>query len=155
MNILILGGGGREHALAWAVSAEPEMRPADRGPRQCRDRRRSRNAPRCRSPMAVRWPQFCAENGIDFVIVGPEAPLVAGRGRPAAREAGLAGLRPVGRGGAARKFQGLRARDLRGRFAPGAAWARFDTADAARAHIRAARPPIVVKADGLAAGKGG
>ncbi|MBL4540559.1 MAG: phosphoribosylamine--glycine ligase [Rhodobacteraceae bacterium] len=152
MNILILGGGGREHALAWAVSQNPKcgrliVAPGNAG---------IAGVAECAAlPIADgdAVAAFCAENGIDFVIVGPEAPLVAG----VADRLRAAGLLVFGPSAAAARLESSKA------FAraicdaasiPGAAWARFDTADAARAHIRQRGAPIVVKADGLAAGKG-
>ena len=153
MNILILGCGGREHALAWAVKQNPKMRPADRGPRQCGHRACWPNAPISTSSTAAAVVTFCEENAIDFVIVGPEAPLAAG----VADATRAAGILTFGPSAAAARLEASKAFtkeicDACG--APTAAWARFTDAAPARAYIRAQGAPIVVKADGLAAGKG-
>ncbi|AVO36952.1 phosphoribosylamine--glycine ligase [Pukyongiella litopenaei] len=152
MNILILGGGGREHALAWAAMQNPKcdrliVAPGNAGIAQIAD---------CaaldiedRSAVAA----FVEENAIDFVIIGPEAPLAAG----VADRLRDGGILVFGPSEAAARLEASKAFtkeicDAAG--APTAAWARFTDADAARAHIRANGAPIVVKADGLAAGKG-
>jgi phosphoribosylamine---glycine ligase len=96
---------------------------------------------------------FCEENAIDFVIVGPEAPLAAGVA-DACRQAGLLTFGPSA---AAAKLEASKAftKDICDACqAPTAAWARFTEAAPARAYIHARGAPIVVKADGLAAGKG-
>jgi phosphoribosylamine--glycine ligase len=152
MNILILGGGGREHALAWAVRQNPKCD-------------RLLTAPG--NPGIARLAEiadldvldgdavaaFAAENAVDLVIVGPEAPLAAG----VADRLRLAGVSVLGPSAAAARLESSKAFakevcDAAG--APTAPWARFTDASAAKAHIRAAGAPIVVKADGLAAGKG-
>jgi phosphoribosylamine--glycine ligase len=152
MNILILGAGGREHALAWAVKQNPKtdrliVAPGNAGIAmlaECADLDILDGA-------AV--VAFCEANAIDFVIVGPEAPLAAG----VADATRAAGLLTFGPSAAAAQLEASKAFtkeicDACG--APTAAWARFTEAEPARAHIRASGAPIVVKADGLAAGKG-
>ena len=152
MNILILGAGGREHALAWAVKQNPKtdrliVAPGNAGIAmlaECADLDILDGA-------AV--VAFCEANAIDFVIVGPEAPLAAG----VADATRAAGLLTFGPSAAAARLEASKAFtkeicDACG--APTAAWARFTEAEPARAHIRAQGAPIVVKADGLAAGKG-
>jgi phosphoribosylamine--glycine ligase len=152
MNILILGSGGREHALAWAVKQNPKcdrliVAPGNAGIAmlaECADIDILDGA-------AV--VSFCEENAVDFVIIGPEAPLAAG----VADACRAAGLLTFGPSAAAARLEASKAFtkeicDACG--APTAAWARFTEAAAAKAHIRARGAPIVVKADGLAAGKG-
>ena len=152
MNILILGGGGREHALAWATLQNPKcdrliVAPGNAGIRamaECAD------LPLNDGPTIV---QFAVENAIDLVIVGPEAPLVAG----VADEVRAAGILCFGPSAAAAQLEASKTFtkqvcDAAG--APTAAWARFDTRDAARAHLAQTGAPVVIKADGLAAGKG-
>ena len=152
MNILILGGGGREHALAWAVKQNPKcdrliVAPGNAGIAalaECADLDILDGA-------AV--VAFCAENAVDFVIVGPEAPLAAG----VADATRAAGILTFGPSTAAARLEASKAFtkeicDACG--APTAAYARFTDAAAARAHVEAQGAPIVVKADGLAAGKG-
>ena len=152
MNILVLGGGGREHALAWAIKQNPKcdrliVAPGNAGIAQiaeCASLKAEKPA------LVVR---FCEENAVDFVVIGPEAPLAAGVA-DALRDAGI---RCFGPSAAAARLEASKAFtkeicDAVG--APTAAWARFEDAGAAKDHIRAQGAPIVVKADGLAAGKG-
>jgi phosphoribosylamine---glycine ligase len=152
MNILILGSGGREHSLAWAVKQNPKtdrliVAPGNAGIAmlaECADIDILDGA-------AV--VTFCEENAIDFVIVGPEAPLAAG----VADACRAAGLLTFGPSAAAARLEASKAFtkeicDACG--APTAGYARFTDAAPARDYIRAKGAPIVVKADGLAAGKG-
>jgi phosphoribosylamine---glycine ligase len=152
MNILILGSGGREHALAWAVKQNPKcdrliVAPGNAGIAmlaECADIDILDGA-------AV--VTFCEENAIDFVIVGPEAPLAAG----VADACRTAGLLTFGPSAAAARLEASKAFTKAicdACNAPTAAWARFTEAAPARAYIAAKGAPIVVKADGLAAGKG-
>ncbi len=152
MNILILGSGGREHALAWAVKQNPKcdrliVAPGNAGIAmlaECADLDILDGA-------AVVG--FCEENAIDFVIVGPEAPLAAG----VADAARAAGLLTFGPSAAAAKLEASKAFTKEicdACAAPTAAYARFTEAAPAKGYIRAQGAPIVVKADGLAAGKG-
>ena len=152
MNILILGGGGREHALAWAVQQNPKcdrliVAPGNAGIAQmaeCADIDILNGA-------AV--VTFCEENAIDVVIVGPEAPLAAG----VADATRAAGITTFGPSAAAARLEASKAftKDICDACgAPTAGWARFADAATARAHVQSKGAPIVVKADGLAAGKG-
>ena len=152
MNILILGSGGREHALAWAIKQNPKtdrliVAPGNAGIAQL-----------CEVAEfdildGAEVVEFCAENAVDFVVIGPEGPLAAG----VADATRAAGLLTFGPSGAAARLEASKAFtkeicDACG--APTAAYARFTEAEPARAHIRAQGAPIVIKADGLAAGKG-
>ena len=152
MNILILGSGGREHSLAWAVKQNPKtdrliVAPGNAGIAmlaECADLDILDGA-------AVVG--FCAENAIDFVIVGPEAPLAAG----VADACRAAGLLTFGPSAAAARLEASKAftKEICDACkAPTAAYARFTEAEPARAYVMAQGAPIVVKADGLAAGKG-
>ncbi len=152
MNILILGGGGREHSLAWATKQNPKcdrliVAPGNAGIAKIA----TCAALDIEDGSAV--VAFAEENAIDFVIIGPEAPLAAGVSDDL-REAGF----PVfGPSKAAAELEASKAFtkeicDAAG--APTAAWERFSEASAAKAYIQAQGAPIVVKADGLAAGKG-
>ena len=152
MNILILGSGGREHSLAWAVMQNPKcdrliVAPGNAGIAQIADCA----ALDIENGGAV--VSFAEENAIDFVIIGPEAPLAAGVA-DRLREAGILVFGPSA--GAARleasKSFTKEICDAAG--APTAAYARFTEAEPAKAYIRQQGAPIVVKADGLAAGKG-
>ncbi|WP_323717419.1 phosphoribosylamine--glycine ligase [Paracoccus aminovorans] len=152
MNILILGGGGREHALAWAIRQNPKcdrlfVAPGNAGMESLA---RLAELDILNGPAVI---GFCEENAIDLVIVGPEAPLAAG----VADDLRAAGLLVFGPSKAAAMLEASKSFtkavcDACG--APTAAWARFDAAEPARDYIRAQGAPIVVKADGLAAGKG-
>ncbi len=152
MNILILGSGGREHGLAWAVMQNPKcdrliVAPGNAGIADIAD---------CAdldimSGAAVVG--FAEENAIDFVIVGPEAPLAAG----VSDDLRAAGFLVFGPSGAAAQLEASKSFtkeicDASG--APTAGYARFTEAGPARDYVRAQGAPIVIKADGLAAGKG-
>lgn len=152
MNILILGGGGREHALAWAVKQNPKtdrliVAPGNAGIAglaECADIDILNGA-------AV--VTFCEENAIDFVIVGPEAPLAAGVA-DATRAAGLLTFGPSAAAARLEASKSFTKEICDACAAPTAGYARFTEAAPARAYIAAKGAPIVVKADGLAAGKG-
>ena len=152
MNILILGGGGREHALAWAVMQNPKcdrliVAPGNAGIAAIAE---------CASLDIGNGAQMveCAEaNSIDLVIVGPEAPLASG----VADDFRAAGFKVFGPSREAARLEASKrftkeVCDAAG--VPTAAWARFTEAAPAKAYIREQGAPIVVKADGLAAGKG-
>jgi phosphoribosylamine--glycine ligase len=152
MNILILGSGGREHALAWAVKQNPKtdrliVAPGNAGIAQLAE---------CADIDILNGPTvvtFCEENAIDFVIIGPEAPLAAG----VADATRAAGLLTFGPSAAAARLEASKAFTKEicdACAAPTAAYARFTEAAPARAYVQAQGAPIVVKADGLAAGKG-
>lgn len=152
MNILILGSGGREHSLAWAVKQNPKcdrliVAPGNAGiaaHAECADIN-------ILDGDAVAT--FAEENAIDFIIIGPEAPLAAG----VADRLRSAGFLVFGPSQAAAQLEASKSFTKSicdAANAPTAAYAHFTDADAARAYIRAQGAPIVVKADGLAAGKG-
>ena len=141
MNVLLIGSGGREHALAWSISQSRslgELHAAPGNPGHRAARRRATRCPR-RTPTACSGSRMTF--GIDLVVVGPEAPLVAGVA-DALRDAGVAVFGP---GAAAARIEGSKtfAKDVM--TAAGVPTAL--TLDTPRA-------PCVVKADGLAAGKG-
>ncbi len=152
MNILILGGGGREHSLAWAVKQNPKCD-------------RLIVAPGNAGIADIAWcaaldiedgeavVAFAEEHAIDFVIVGPEAPLAAG----ISDDLRAAGFLTFGPSKAAAQLEASKAftKDIcDAAKAPTAAWAHFTDAPAAKAYIAEHGAPIVIKADGLAAGKG-
>ena len=152
MNILILGSGGREHALAWAVLQNPKcdkliVAPGNAGIDQIAD---------CASfdiedGSAV--VSFAEANAIDFVIVGPEAPLAAGIA-DRLREAGILVFGPSAAAARLEASKSFTKEICDAANAPTAAYGHFTDAQAARDYIRQQGAPIVVKADGLAAGKG-
>jgi phosphoribosylamine--glycine ligase len=152
MNILILGSGGREHALAWAVLQNPKcgkliVAPGNAGIAAITD---------CVSfdiNDGKTVLEYVQANAIDFVIIGPEAPLAAG----VADVLRAAGILTFGPSQAAAQLEASKAFtkaicDASG--APTAGYAHFTDAEKAKAYIRSEGAPIVVKADGLAAGKG-
>ncbi|WP_405110545.1 phosphoribosylamine--glycine ligase [Phaeobacter sp. BS52] len=152
MNILILGSGGREHALAWAVMQNPKcdkliVAPGNAGIAQIAD---------CASldiDNGGAVAAFAEENAIDFVIIGPEAPLAAG----VADRLRDAGLLVFGPSEAAAKLEASKSFTKEicdAANAPTAGYGHFTDAEAAKAHVRHHGAPTVVKADGLAAGKG-
>ncbi|MEC9247072.1 phosphoribosylamine--glycine ligase [Nitratireductor rhodophyticola] len=152
MNVLLIGSGGREHALAWKLAASPVLtklyaapgNPGMAGDAECVALDVSDHA-------AV--VAYCREKAIDLVVVGPEAPLVAGL----ADALTDAGVRVFGPSAAAARLEGSKSftKELCDRYAiPTAAYGRFDNALAARDYVREQGAPIVIKADGLAAGKG-
>jgi phosphoribosylamine--glycine ligase len=152
MNILILGGGGREHALAWAVLQNPKcdrliVAPGNAGIAEIAE---------CAAldildGAAVA--QFADDESVDFVIVGPEAPLAAGVA-DALTGAGVAVLGPSAAAARLEASKAFTKEICAAVGAPTAAHATFDALEPALAHLRAVGAPIVVKADGLAAGKG-
>ncbi|PAU98579.1 phosphoribosylamine--glycine ligase [Paracoccus salipaludis] len=152
MNILILGGGGREHALAWAIRQNPKCDRLIVAPGNAGIAAIARCAELAIEDGAA-VVAFCEEHAIDLVVIGPEAPLAAGVA-DALRAAGIAAFGPSQ---AAARLEASKAftKDICDACgAPTAAWARFDEAEGAREYIRRMGAPIVVKADGLAAGKG-
>jgi phosphoribosylamine--glycine ligase len=152
MNVLLIGSGGREHALAWALRKSPLLdklycAPGNGGIADIA----SCVAVAVADHTAVI--RFCKDNAIDFVIVGPEAPLVAGL----VDDLTTAGIKCFGPRQAAAKLEGSKGftKDLCREFGiPTAAYGRFDNVGAAKTYLKGQRLPIVVKADGLAAGKG-
>ena len=152
MNVLLLGSGGREHALAWKLRQSPLLETLYCGPG---------NAGIGTIAQCVALPlddhaavgRFCADKRIDLVVVGPEGPLVAG----IADDLERLGLRVFGPSKAAARLEGSKGftKDLCAAHGiPTAAYARFDNAEAALAYATAQPLPMVIKADGLAAGKG-
>jgi phosphoribosylamine---glycine ligase len=152
LNILILGGGGREHALAWAFSQNPRCdrlwcAPGNAGIAEVAE---------CVALDILDGDKvlgFCRENAIDFVMIGPEAPLAEG----VADRLRAGGVLTLGPGREAARLEASKAftKEICAACgAPTAASQTFTDPDAARAYLAREGAPIVVKADGLAAGKG-
>src|SRR5436305_11721359 len=152
MNLLLLGSGGREHALAWKIAASPLTTklwcaPGNAGIAQ----QAECVALEITDHAAV--VAFCKANKVDFVVVGPEGPLVAG----IVDDLEAGGIKTFGPNKAAARLEGSKGftKDLcRGHNIPTAAYERFTAAEPAKVYARKQATPIVVKADGLAAGKG-
>jgi len=152
MNILILGSGGREHALAWAVMQNPKcdrliVAPGNAGIDAIAE---------CADLNILDGGQvvtFAEENTIDFVIIGPEAPLAAGVA-DRLREAGILTFGPSAAAAQLESSKAFTKEICDAANAPTAAYAHFTKASAAKEYIHTQGAPIVIKADGLAAGKG-
>jgi phosphoribosylamine--glycine ligase len=152
MRVLVIGSGGREHALCWAIAASPLLEklwcaPGNPG---------IASVAECVPIGVMDFPElvaFAVANKVDLVVPGPEAPLVAGI-TDAMQAAGIACCGPSM---AAAQLEGSKTftkeiADAAG--VPTAKWERFEDAEAAREFVRRRGVPIVIKADGLAAGKG-
>src|SRR5258708_302243 len=152
MKALLMGSGGGEHALAWKMAASPLVKrlvcaPGNAGIAQ-------------ECEVAALDPAdhdaviaFCRAQAIDFVVIGPETPLCAG----IVDDLAAAGIKAFGPSKSAARLEGSErfTKDLcRANGIPTAAYERFPAAAPAKAHVRQHGAPIVVKADGLAAGKG-
>ncbi len=152
MNILLIGSGGREHALARSLSASALCERLFIAPGNPGTAQHGTNVVlNVTDHQAVI--DFCRTMGIGFVVVGPEAPLVAGL----VDDLTAAGIKAFGPSKDAAQLEGSKAftKDLCAEFnIPTAAYRRFTDAEAAKTYIRNYGVPIVVKADGLAAGKG-
>jgi phosphoribosylamine---glycine ligase len=152
MKILVVGGGGREHALCWKIRKSPRVKhlycaPGNAGIAQVAD---------CVDIGAENVPalvEFAIEKAIDLVVVGPEAPLVAGL----ADRLRAIGISVFGPSAAAARVEASKAftKELCDRAGiPTARYGKFTDASAAKAFLSELSPPYVLKADGLAAGKG-
>ncbi len=152
MNILLLGSGGREHALAWKMAASPLVDRLICAPGNAGIAREAECVAVDIADHAAVI-AFCKDTKIDFVVVGPEAPLVAGL----VDDLEAAGIKTFGPTKSAARLEGSKGftKDLcQANNIPTAAYERFNAADGAKAYLRKVGAPIVVKADGLAAGKG-
>lgn len=154
MNILIIGSGGREHALAWKIAQDPRVETVFVAPGNAG----TATEPKCKN-VAIQvteidaLAEFAKANQVELTIVGPEAPLVQGV-VDKFRAAGLSIFGPTAK---AAQLEGSKAftKDFLARHKiPTAGYANFTDVDQALAYVREKGAPIVVKADGLAAGKG-
>ena len=152
MKVCVIGSGGREHALAWRLSISPSVTKVYAIPG-------SAAMSDCAELVGIDWQQsdhlinFLKDNQVDLVVVGPEAPLVAGL----ADVLNKAGVPVFGPSKAAAQLEGSKvfAKDLMKKYnIPTAAYGVFHKEDEAKKFIAQTGAPIVVKADGLAAGKG-
>jgi len=152
MNILVIGSGGREHALCWKLRQSPLVEdlycaPGNGGT--------ALDAVNVELPVSEHHKviSFCGEKGVDLVVVGPEAPLAIG----IADDIEAAGIKVFGPNYAAARLESSKifAKELMGRYdIPTAPFRIFDDFKKAEEHIRSKEAPLVVKAYGLAAGKG-
>lgn len=153
MNILVLGGGGREHAISWALTKSPRctelyVAPGNGGTANIARNVKDLNAEDAQAVLA-----FAQAHNIELVVIGPEAPLVAGVA-DVLREAGIPVFGPDAQGAQLEgsKTYSKRFMDVNG--IPTARYQSFTDAASARAYCEELGAPLVVKADGLAAGKG-
>src|SRR5207245_8032707 len=152
MKILLIGSGGREHALAWKIAASPLVTKLWCAPGNAGIAKDAE----CVALDITDHPaviDFCKSNAVDFVVVGPDAPIAAG----IVDDLGAAGFKAFGPTRAAGRLESSKKFTkalCRANNIPSAAYQHFTDAERAKAYIRAQGAPIVVKADGLAAGKG-
>ncbi|WP_291855829.1 phosphoribosylamine--glycine ligase [Bradyrhizobium sp.] len=152
MNILLLGSGGREHALAWKIAASPLLTRLWCAPGNAGIAREAECVALDIADHAAVI-DFCQRERIEFVVVGPDAPIAAG----IVDDLNAAGFKAFGPSKAAGRLESSKnfTKELcRANNIPTAAYDHFTDAEAARTYIRKQGAPIVVKADGLAAGKG-
>src|SRR3990170_8959918 len=152
MKVLVIGGGGREHALVWKLSQSPKIKKIYRAPG-------SAGISEFAEAIAIgpeqieKLAEFAEREKIDLTVVGPELPLTLG----IADLFESRGLRIFGPNRAAAQLEGSKAFSkeiLKANHIPTAAFETFADATAAKRYLAQVKPPCVVKADGLAAGKG-
>lgn len=153
MNILVLGGGGREHAISWALAKSPRctelyVAPGNGGTANIARNVKDLNAEDAQAVLA-----FAQAHNIKLVVIGPEAPLVAGVA-DVLREAGIPVFGPDAQGAQLEGSKTYSKRFMDANGIPTARYQSFTDATSARAYCEELGAPLVVKADGLAAGKG-
>lgn len=153
MNILVLGGGGREHAISWALAKSPRctelyVAPGNGGTANIARNVKDLNAEDAQAVLA-----FAQAHNIELVVIGPEAPLVAGVA-DVLREAGISVFGPDAQGAQLEGSKTYSKRFMDANGIPTARYQSFTDAASARAYCEELGAPLVVKADGLAAGKG-
>lgn len=153
MNILVLGGGGREHAISWALAKSPRctelyVAPGNGGTANIARNVKDLNAEDAQAVLA-----FAQAHNIELVVIGPEAPLVAGVA-DVLREAGIPVFGPDAQGAQLEGSKTCSKRFMDANGIPTARYQSFTDAASARAYCEELGAPLVVKADGLAAGKG-
>jgi len=152
MKVLVVGSGGREHALCWAIAKSPKCKKLYAAPGNAG----IAAVAECVDVLADDVPgivTFATTNSIDFVVVGPEVALVKGL----VDKLEDAGIKAFGPSAKAAQLEGSKAfmKDIMGKYGiPTAAYGTFDEPDAAKSYIRKQEARLVVKADGLAEGKG-
>ena len=152
MNVLVLGSGGREHALAWAIAKSPRLDSLFVAPGNGGTATIAKNVPLDMND-ADAVIGFARSENIDLVVVGPEAPLVAGVA-DAIRAAGIAVFGPGAQGARLEGSKSFSKEFMLAHGLPTARYKKCTSQDEAMDYLHEVGAPIVVKADGLAAGKG-
>lgn len=153
MNILVLGGGGREHAISWALAKSPRCTELYVAPGNGGTANIARNVKDLNAEAAQAVLAFAQAHNIELVVIGPEAPLVAGVA-DVLREAGIPVFGPDAQGAQLEGSKTYSKRFMDANGIPTARYQSFTDAASARAYCEELGAPLVVKADGLAAGKG-
>ncbi len=153
MQVLVVGSGGREHALAWKIARSPQVERVLAAPGSDGMAREATCFPELRAGDAAGLAALAGREGVGLVVIGPEDPLAAGVA-DRLREAGLAVFGPAQAAARLESSKAFAKEFMRRHRIPTAGFAVFDEVAAARAHVRSLGGPCVVKADGLAAGKG-
>lgn len=153
MNILVLGSGGREHAIAWSLAKSPKVEKLFVAPGNGGTASIAQNVSGLNAEDGAAILGFAQENGIDLVVVGPEAPLVAGVA-DVLRASGVPVFGPDAQGAQLEGSKTFCKEFMARNGLPTAKYLSTANADEAHAYIEETGAPIVVKADGLAAGKG-
>ncbi len=152
MKILVVGGGGREHSLVWKIRRSPEVDELYCAPGNAGIAKQAKCVP-IGAEEIDKLRAFALEKAVDLTVVGPEAPLISG----IVNEFESAGLRIFGPSKAAARLEASKSfakEIMRSRNVPTAEFKVFTDTDEAFDYVRSAEPPVVVKADGIAAGKG-
>ena len=152
MNVLVLGSGGREHALAWAIAKSPRLDSLFVAPGNGGTATIAKNVPLDMND-ADAIIGFARSENIDLVVIGPEAPLVAGVA-DAIRAAGIAVFGPGAQGAHLEGSKSFSKEFMLAHGLPTARYKKCTSQDEAMEYLHEVGAPIVVKADGLAAGKG-
>lgn len=153
MNILVLGGGGREHAIAWALAKSPRTDNLYAAPGNGGTDSVAQNVAGLNAEDGQAVLEFVKGNAIDLVVIGPEAPLVAGVA-DVLREAGVAVFGPDAQGAQLEGSKTYSKEFMQANGIPTARYGSFTELEPALAYVHELGAPVVVKADGLAAGKG-
>ena len=152
MKVLVIGGGGREHALAWKLAQSPRVQKVIVAPGNAGTAREA-NCENALASTVEQWLALARHEKVAFTVVGPEAPLAAGV-VDAFRAEGLRIFGPTRSAAQLESSKDFAKAFMQRHGIPTAAYATFTDAAAAHAHVEAQGAPIVIKADGLAAGKG-
>lgn len=152
MKVLVVGSGGREHALCWALKKSPRCSALFCAPGNAGIADVATLVP-INAEAVDQITSWAVGNAIDFVVVGPEGPLVLGLA-DRLREAGIPVFGPSQEAAALEGSKGFMKDILHEAGVPTAWYSRFTDIDAAKAYVRDKGAPIVIKTDGLAAGKG-